>query len=401
MFTIDLTDFNRNELLSSFQKNENNVQSTLSNHMYEGGSYSMKIIVNGKEVINNTRHMYILYTTLQSINNAFYKLLTGDKKAVITFDLGSGRYQEMSLTLSGYKLFFTTLPNRFLFDCDLKDEQVSLLEASAIVFLVIHEYREVFIWLSTTLLANNPSAFLDQLFSKNWLPLYEAWRKYRKQGYRVRSNYIILFNHIRSIVRATAKKIKRYLYIKRKNKFKIDLTDFSRNELLSLFQKNDEKWQDTLSCHMYYGDTHSISIIVNGKEVITNIRHTYILYTTLQSINNAFYKLLNGDKEAVMTFDLGSGGHQEISLKLSGTNVFFSTVDNRFLFDYDLIEEPVPFLEACSEVVKVIHEYREVYMWLSKILLANNSPAFLDQLFSKNWLPLEEAWGKYKEQGNK
>ncbi len=184
--------------------------------------------------------------------------------------------------------------------------------------------------------------------------------------------------------------------------FKIDLTHFSKEIVLDLFRSDDGDWGSILASYMYDGGAGACAVIItiNGIVVVNDSKkhlrlHAHLLHNTLKSLNNAFYKLINGSAAEDVILDLGSSAFEQLLLKASENNVLFSTTKYGFPSDNSIHNEPVDFSEACSEVIRLIRWYKDIWRSAEKDILKTHPTFLLQYLFGPEWLPLEESFKKY------
>mgnify|MGYP001577669030 CR=1 FL=1 len=167
----------------------------------------------------------------------------------------------------------------------------------------------------------------------------------------------------------------------------IDITDFTLMEFLEEITYSKYSWQVNVSDHKHEGG-YALRISVNKKCVIndpkkSSLLSTYVLYATLRSINNAFYKLLTGNSEAEIIIDWGSGGSQKIILKKERKKNLLTTIRTRLEFDNYLDKESIDLYQACEEAIRAISFYKDVCMEAAKIIVPIDPLHFMIELFGK------------------
>ena len=174
---------------------------------------------------------------------------------------------------------------------------------------------------------------------------------------------------------------------------------------------------------------YCIRVRINGRYVINDPNQHiefgcqgFMLYITLKSLNNAFYNLLTGAKEANIIIDWGSGGSQRILVEKVGDKALFTTAKSRFKFDNYVAKEPVDFVQACEEVLRAVNYYKNICLDAAHKVVPNDVSSFMNKLFgekketqksdlsrfseeeqivwrnrAEEWLPLEDALREYKK----
>ena len=173
MIYIDITDFTLKDFIEEMTCNGEKGVNNLPSHKHDGsGGYAVKISINGRYIINDPKKNInglqgcILYSTSKSINNAFYKLLTGNSEADIIIDWGSGGSQTLKVKRKENKVLFTTVKSRFEFDCSLDDEPVDFLQACEEVLRAVTYYKNICMEAANTLVPDDPLYFMVKLFEK-------------------------------------------------------------------------------------------------------------------------------------------------------------------------------------------------------------------------------------------